>query len=191
MDVGAGNPELLRTLNQEHFDLTHVDKVSRPNVLPGDILHLPQRDGSWEAVLAKRVLCCLPPEKQLQAASELARVVAPNGRLFVCDVHEGPRVLLNKAREGLGLPQLPGPKHNHLLTERVINHLTDRLGERPQCTPVAANYVIWTRLYLPALLGHDDPFERVWLRACYPAFPGEVQSDFGFHRVWCWRKVNY
>lgn len=91
LDAGAGTGRFSSMLAQRGHTVTALDSSSamlaalkakspRVNIAEGDIYGLPFEDGSFGAVLCMHVLFHLPDWERV--ITELARVLAPGGRLF-------------------------------------------------------------------------------------------------------------
>jgi SAM-dependent methyltransferase len=192
LNIGAGNPAMVELYSNGYFQFTHMDlDPCCSRVEKGSILHLPLDAAVFPAVLAKRVLCCLPPDEQFRAVKEVERALRPNGNFFLADVWSEERELLQKAREQAGLERLPAPKHNYQLGQGLLERIQEETGLAViREVPLAKDYLLWTRLLLPMLLGRDDPFARHELRRAAPMF-SKTADGLAFHRLYVFRKVNY
>lgn len=186
MNLGAGDTRLVEQYG-EGIDWHHSDLNYAGNSV--DIRNLPCESQCEYNVFTKRVLCCLPAPDRWKAAQEIHRILKPGGLWFLVDVFEPARSALQLAREQAGMFRLPAPRHNFQIQAYEIQDFTRLFGRLEDEHPLAASYLIWTRLHMPMILGQDDPFERVWLRESYPLYSEEVQRKFGFHRIWIFRKT--
>jgi len=91
LDVGCGNGRTLAWNADTGATLTGIDispyfaaeAIARGSLLLGDIRRLPIRDGIFTAAWTLDVLEHLSPEALNEVLSEVHRVLAPGGRLFV------------------------------------------------------------------------------------------------------------
>ena len=94
LDAGCAKGRFLKTLSPETYELHGIDfaesfvkvaKTNAPNaeITLGSVTDLPYADGSFDFVYCFEVLQHVPDLER--ALSELARVLAPEGRLLICD----------------------------------------------------------------------------------------------------------
>lgn len=90
LELGCGNGKTLAALagRTEAVGLDHSINALRscpagPSLVRGDALHLPFRDGSFDAVLMHHLLQHLLADEREAAASEALRVLRPGGTLSV------------------------------------------------------------------------------------------------------------
>ena len=89
LELGCGNGKTLSAL--AHCDAVGLDHSlnalrscpAGPSLVRGDVLHLPFRDGSFDAVLLHHVLQHLMAGERGAAATEAFRVLRPGGTLHV------------------------------------------------------------------------------------------------------------
>jgi len=85
LDMGAGSGEAVRLMQALSYDAHGIDLSPRGNtVAPGDFLHLPYADASFDAVLSQ---CAFFVSGDVPGAlREAHRVLRPGGTLMLSDV---------------------------------------------------------------------------------------------------------
>ena len=104
LDMGAGSGEAVRLMQALGYDAHGIDLSPRGDmVAPGDFLHLPYYDASFDAVLSQ---CAFFVSGDVPGAlREANRVLKPGGALMLSDVFfEAPAPVVEAA--GINLLQL-------------------------------------------------------------------------------------
>jgi SAM-dependent methyltransferase len=100
LDVGCGTGRWVRRLEERGLSVVGIDQSSemlsiarkRGTLSPrvsGEVQNLPFRDESFECVSAVTVIQHIPPQEQVRALSEMARVLRPGGYLFLIELIRG------------------------------------------------------------------------------------------------------
>lgn len=196
LDVGAGTSgagrRILEGWEYHAVDFSVQVADSQPNVELQNIQDdrwAKRQAGQFDLVLAKRVLIQMSDSEVERATENMYDLLRPGGHLLCCEPWRAEREALCELRQlpdpesgGKGVPNGP-----FLWPPYGLDQLVD--------TPVAPDYVLWTRAMWGILdpeargqsnahLAYDDP-----RRMLYPAFPPEVQQRFAFYRARLWRKV--
>ena len=158
----------------------------------GDATALDEPDGSWNKVVATRVIINLGDwERQRRALRECARVVAPGGLLLLSEATLQGWRRLNAMRAEWGLAEIPMPPFNaYLDQEAVVAELAPSM-ELLELRDFASSYYVGTRVLKPllarALGGAVDPAapEMEWNRWC-AALP--AAGDYGVQKLFVFQK---
>jgi SAM-dependent methyltransferase len=100
LDVGCGTGRWVRRYGEMGLRATGVDATSGmlrlarqrgtlPPLLAGEAYRLPLRDAAFDCVSDITVVQHIPPPLQLQALSEMVRVLKPGGRLILMELTRG------------------------------------------------------------------------------------------------------
>jgi SAM-dependent methyltransferase len=129
-----------------------ADVADRLAFVGGDIRTLEFEDGSFDAVVATRVVINLPSwEEQLQGLRECARVLRQSGLLLMSEATVQGWERLNALRREWGLPDIPMPPFNlYLDQERVVEAVSSEL-ELEEISDFASSYYVATRFLKPLL----------------------------------------
>jgi hypothetical protein len=178
-DVGAGSAYWSKKIfpNAER-----CDRIGSTEVLEANILSLPYKDGEFELVHARRVLSNLDtqPERE-HGFNELCRISSKY--VLVLDVFEEEHNRVNAIRQQAKLRPLPSPHMGRgPLTRRTFG---DRSHFRE--TPIGASYYLWTRAYLPIMLGREVDYDETDLRESHPKFTGRAEGKYGVHRLFIFK----
>jgi SAM-dependent methyltransferase len=174
LDIGCGNPSRTR-MNFPHFNWTFADLHPRfPDVDKQDLRRLDYYEELFDGVLACRVLSNVEPAHRVRAASELARVLAPGGDLLLIDSVHSARQRIQKAREEMGFPPLPEPHSGQPLKPCDFEILSAEFTLVGGPTPIAPDYVIWTRVMQDQLLPYDGT-----ARYAFPKYNPDCVGNLG------------
>jgi ubiquinone/menaquinone biosynthesis C-methylase UbiE len=158
----------------------------------GDATALEEPDGSWNKVVATRVIINLGSwDRQRRALAECARVVAPGGLLLLSEATLQGWQRLNAFRAEWGLAAIPVPPFNaYLDQDAVVAELEPEL-ELVELRDFASSYYVGTRVLKPllaqALGGRVDPAapEMEWNRWCASLPPA---GDYGVQKLFVFQK---
>jgi SAM-dependent methyltransferase len=175
LDIGCGNPARTRK-NFPHFNWTFADIEPHfhDEVERQDIRRLDYGTETFDGVLACRVLSNVSPQDRPQAIQELARVLVPGGDLLLLDSMHSARRRIQEAREELGYPPLPLPDSGEPLKPVDFESLAPEFQLVGGPTPIAPDYVIWTRIMQGELLPYDGI-----ARYAFPNYGPNAQTRFG------------
>jgi len=159
----------------------------------GDVTALDEPDRSWNKVVVTRVIINLGDwERQAQALTECARVVAPGGLLLLSEATVQGWERLNAFRAEWGLAPIPVPPFNtYLDQDRVVAALAPEL-ELVELRDFASSYYVGTRVLKPllarALGGEVDAAapEMHWNRWFAQLSPS---GDYGTQKLFVFRKA--
>lgn len=119
----------------------------------GDVTALDERSGSYDKVIAIRVIINLHEwNLQLQGLRECARVLKPQGMLLLSEATLQGWQKMNQFRQEWGLPSIPMPEYNNYLDqEQVIDSLSSHF-ELIQVNNFSSTYYVGTRVLKPLLI---------------------------------------
>lgn len=92
LDTGCGNGKLLAPLERAGFAVTGIDlsrdallsiKSEHHGLIEGDVINLPFKDGTFDAVVCHDVLQHLMESERVEAIMEMKRALADRGVLFL------------------------------------------------------------------------------------------------------------
>lgn len=158
----------------------------------GDILHLDEPDGSYDALTVVRVLINLGTRgNQENAIAECARVLRPGGILLLSEATVQGWRRLNAFRAEWGLPPIPMPPFNEYVDEEHVVRTASAWLDLVQIVNFASTYYVGSRVLKPLLaraanasVDVADPnaeWNRFWA-ALPPA------GDYGTQKLFVFRK---
>jgi ubiquinone/menaquinone biosynthesis C-methylase UbiE len=186
LDLGCGNGYTLLALGTEleGFDLMGIDfspnlidgaqrllEVRRgdlksvPRFVEGDaIAHLAQTpDGSVDYVITERFIQNMPThDVQLEVLREIHRVLAPRGRLLMCEGSDTGFAALNDIRSTLGLSVIPSTSAENVSAIRfddaeIERYATAELGFELVEKNGFSTFFLIARVLHPLLVAPESP----------------------------------
>lgn len=130
LEIGCGNGVLLDELHKRGYtNVTGMDylpefvELAKSRKLPytvvqGDVRKLDFKDGTFDVVIAERVIINLKdPGHQRAAYAEVRRVTKKGGHAIVLEGFEKALLNMNEARKEFGLSEIPMPSQNRWYKE--------------------------------------------------------------------------
>ena len=158
----------------------------------GDIKQLPEKDGTYDKVVAIRVFINLAnAADRLNAFRECARVLRPGGRLLLSEATVEGWKKLNRFRKEWGLEAVPMPVFNHYLDEKGTVRLASRYFRLSEIRPFSSTYFVGTRVLKPVLIRalglRTDPADPLSLwNEWFSKLP--AWGDFGTQKLFVFEK---
>jgi ubiquinone/menaquinone biosynthesis C-methylase UbiE len=137
----------------EHAALDLPEELrSRVRFGVADVRELPFEDGSFDVVIATRVIINLPERsEQARGLAECARVLAREGTLLLSEATLSGWNRLNALRGEWGLPPVPMPEFNNYLDEDEVVRAVAASLKLVEISDFASSYFVATRLVKPLL----------------------------------------
>jgi len=143
----------------EHYSPDHRPAL-RGNVrfAHGDILGLDYPAGSFDAVIAERVLVNLPTrDLQDKAVAEVARVLSPGGVWILAEASEQGHKCIDGFRQMFGLPVLEKYWHNLYVDEAHLELVLERMGFSIRELRRFETYQFLTKVIHPHIVAPEEP----------------------------------
>ena len=155
-------------------------------------------DASFDCIITERFLLNLPNwESQKGILREIERVLAPGGRLLMCELSQDGFRRLNDLRQACGLAIIPETSADNLSSNRFVDEeiktfVTEELGLRLCAKEGASDYFLISRVLHPLLVAptkprFDAPINEL-ARRIQLALP--FQPGFGSNVLWVLEKPD-
>jgi ubiquinone/menaquinone biosynthesis C-methylase UbiE len=119
----------------------------------GDMTNLDEEDGRYDAAIVTRVIINLASrDSQIAAIREIARLVRPQGRIFMSEATREGWIQLNSFRAEWELEPIPEPPFNRYIDEDLVRSAAPDLLELEEISNFASTYFVGTRVLKPLLL---------------------------------------
>jgi SAM-dependent methyltransferase len=155
-------------------------------------------DASVDCMITERFLLNLPNwESQKGMLREIERVLAPGGRLLMCESSQDGFRRLNDLREACGLAIIPETSADNLSSNRFVDEeietfVTEELGLRLCAKEGASEYFLISRVLHPLLVAPTKPrFDsKINELARRIQFALPFQPGFGSNVLWVLEKPD-